>query len=79
MHALRGDTSYTPGPNFTPCIHTPVTHFPLHAQLMFSFTAQKASAAAHAGVDTRGAFKMAVWLTVYYDFFDKNVRHLHIW
>ena len=46
----------------------------LVSNLLFSFTAQKVTAA-HARMDTRGAFKMTIWLSVYYDFFNKNVRH----
>ena len=38
-----------------------------------SITSQKVTE--QPSMDTKGAFKMAVWLTVYYDFFDKNVRY----
>ena len=41
---------------------------------LFSITSSKVGT--QTNVDPRGAFRMAVWLTVYYDFFDKNVRHL---
>lgn len=37
----------------------------------FSFTSPKSTT-----LDTKGAFRMVVWLTVYYDFFDQNVRYL---
>ena len=55
------------------CVH--LCYYYLYALLLFSFTAQKITAA-HVGVNTRGAFRMAIWLTVYYDFFDKKVRQL---
>ena len=45
----------------------PDPHLNLVSNLLFSFTAQKV---ADVGMDTRGAFKMAVWLSVYYDFFE---------
>ena len=41
-----------------------------------SFTSPKVTE--QNSVDTKGAFKMAVWLTVYYEFFDKNVRYMYL-
>ena len=51
---------------------SPYTSTLLLFLFLFSGAAQEDSAAAVQG----RTFKMAVWLTVYYDFFDKNVRHL---